>query len=43
MRITERLYIQGLISYPRMETNIFPKELNLTTLLSASYLFHKVF
>jgi len=33
MRIVERLYTQGLTSYPRMETNIFPKGLNLTTLV----------
>jgi len=33
MRIAERLYTQCLISYLRMETNIFPKELNLTTLV----------
>jgi len=31
MRIAERLYTQSLFSYPRTETNIFPKELNLTT------------
>ena len=30
MTIAEKLYTRGLISYPRTETNIFPKELDLT-------------
>nr|CAD7396091.1 unnamed protein product [Timema poppensis] len=33
MQISEKLYTKGLISYPRTETNIFPKELNLRSLV----------
>ncbi|KAL8600868.1 hypothetical protein ACOMHN_045006 [Nucella lapillus] len=34
MKIAERLYTQGYISYPRTETNMFPKELDLTALIT---------
>jgi len=33
MRIAEHLYNQGLISYPRTETNAFPKDLDLCSLI----------
>lgn len=33
MTIAEKLYTQGFISYPRTETNIFSKEINLRYLL----------
>ena len=35
MKIAEKLYTQGFISYPRTETNIFPKELDLRPLVQA--------
>nr|XP_002732450.2 PREDICTED: DNA topoisomerase 3-alpha-like [Saccoglossus kowalevskii] len=33
MKIAEKLYTKGFISYPRTETNIFPKELDLRPLV----------
>lgn len=35
MRIAENLYSKGFISYPRTETNIFPKDFDLATIVSA--------
>ena len=33
MKIAEKLYTQGLVSYPRTETNIFPQGLDLEPLI----------
>lgn len=33
MQIAEKLYTSGYISYPRTETNIFPKEMDLKPLV----------
>ena len=41
MNIAEKLYTQGYISYPRTETNIFPKEMDLTPLVQAQTADHR--
>jgi DNA topoisomerase-3 len=33
MKIAESLYTKGFISYPRTETNMFPKDLDLVALV----------
>jgi DNA topoisomerase IA len=33
MKIAEKLYTKGYISYPRTETNMFPKDFNLNGLI----------
>ena len=35
MRIAEKLYTQGFISYPRTETNIFPDSFDLSSIVQA--------
>lgn len=34
MKIAEKLYQKGIISYPRTETNVFPYTMNLKNILS---------
>ena len=34
MKVAEKLYTQGYISYPRTETNMFPKDMDLTALVT---------
>ena len=43
MTIAEKLYTQGFISYPRTETNIFPKELDLNPLVEMQVRFISTF
>jgi DNA topoisomerase IA len=38
MRIAEKLYTQGFISYPRTETNIFPPDFNVKLKFSLIFL-----
>ncbi|VDQ12190.1 unnamed protein product, partial [Trichobilharzia regenti] len=33
MQLAERLYTKGFISYPRTETNIFPPDMDLKSLV----------
>lgn len=42
MEVAEKLYIQGFISYPRTETNIFPKSLALAPLIETQTNDHRI-